>query len=100
MEALGQRKTRKLALFVAAEGWGGGLCVDTMRLPLRTGYHLAAPYVWIGAQRIGDRQYPQVKSIKRAWPRIPGIQRDGKLGRVVDGSEHEKHSTPSEPPLP
>lgn len=34
----------------------GGLCVDSMRPPLRTGHQLDAPYMRIETQRIGDSQ--------------------------------------------
>jgi len=80
IEVWGERKTREVNRFLEqgrAEGW---LVRGPHEAALRIGYHLDALYMCIETRRIGDRWYPQVVSIKRAWPRIPDIQRGEKLG--------------------
>lgn len=55
IEAWGERKTRGVSRSLEqGKDEGDGLCVDSMRPPLRIGYHLDALYMRIGARRIGD----------------------------------------------
>ena len=74
-----EKRGKRLSLSYREEP-GDGLCVDNMRLPLRFGNHLDARYPYSETRRIGDRQYPQVKSIKAAWQPAAATQGDGEFG--------------------
>ena len=71
---MGKRKTRGVSNLCRKKELEGGLCVDSMRPPpVRIGYDLDALHRDSETRRIGDRQYPQDESVKKAWRRTPVI---------------------------